>query len=56
MKNEERSINKAKKREMEGTEEREMENVDIDKYSNPGKAAVKSGTSFPMVVITHSLI
>lgn len=55
-KNGERSMNKAEKKEIEGTEGREMENVGLDKYTNPDKAAVKSGTSFPMVVISHSLI
>jgi len=49
-------MNKAEKKETEGTKGREMENVGLDKHTNPDKAAVKSGTSFPMVVISHSLI
>ena len=52
----ERSMTKAEKKEIEGTEGREMKNVRLDKHTNPDKAAVKSGTSFPMVVISHSLI
>lgn len=50
------STNKAEKKERERTEGSEMENVGLDKHTNRDKAAVKSGTSFPMVVISHSLI
>ena len=49
-------MNKAEKKEIERTEGNEMENVGLDKHTNPDKATVKSGTSFAMVVISHSLI
>jgi hypothetical protein len=35
---------------------RVTEKAGLDKHTNPDKATVKSGTSFPMVVISHSLI
>lgn len=44
-------MKEAEKKEIEVTEK-----AGLDKHTNPDKATVKSGTSFSMVVISHSLI